>query len=141
MMITTVPTEYVHNEWAKVASLIQRATDFSPGRVSSSDIYILLLEGKCLLWVVYNDDEKIIAALTTRVLDVSKGRLCIVEWCGGDNMEEWIDDMLLKLEHYANDMSCTIIEAHGRLGWKRILEDHGWRQFSVSYDKVLRDKK
>ena len=139
-MITIVPTEYVHLEWNKVAPLIQKAIDITPGRIAASDIYIMLLAGEILLWEITDKDNKVIAALTSKVFDLPRGRICCAEWCGGSDMEDWIDELIVKIESYAKDMGCTIIEAHGRQGWKKKLEPHGWRQFQVSYEKHLKEQ-
>lgn len=134
--ITTVPAEYVHLVWPTAGPMLERALARAPGRYAGGDIYELLVKGGSTLWLVF-DDAGIIAACATRLYDIPLGRILCVEWLGGGRLREWVGHLVPLLERYAKDLSCTKIEAHGRKGWKRILEEHGWRQFSVSYEKDL----
>ena len=136
MEITVIPKEGISKFWSTVEPMIKSALDRAPGRWQAVDVLIELMADRQVLWGVIEED-KIVAAYTTRVSDVPAGRICTVEWLGGERMYEWIDDAVEMTEAYARDMKCTRIEAHGRKGWKKFLNDHGWKELAVTYDKDL----
>lgn len=137
MEISLVPTEHVKFVWPEVEPLLVKALERTPGRFTGDDLLLLLSERAQDLWIAFEPNGDILSAFTTRLYDVSSGRVCSIEWVGGGDLSKWIDQAIDTLERYAKDLGCTIIEGHGRTGWLKLLENHGWTKFSVSYQKVL----
>ena len=138
MFITSVPSERVFEVWPTVEPMLKGAVDLAPRRFSTGDLFLLLGCGKQLLWIVVDGPERnIIAALTSRVYNLPQGRICSVDWAGGEDHRTWVDEFLRIVEKYAKNMGCDIIEYIGRPGWAKYVEKHGWSRQSVAYEKEL----
>lgn len=65
------------------------------------------------------------SAVVTRVHDEPEGRFLRIWLAGGDK------DELLSLLHaadwWAREFGCRWIEVEGRVGWVRVLSDHGYK--------------
>jgi hypothetical protein len=111
--------------------LIQRALDDT---LTDYDIIARdVLEGRALLWLVW-DGTEIYAAIVTS-LGVSNGRkFCTIVACGGRAMLHWLC-LIERIEAYARREGCRSIAVMGRTGWQRKLRDYKLK--SVTIEKEL----
>jgi hypothetical protein len=143
LKITLVPRDKVGAAWPRVLTLLEPAFAMAPGRFVSDDILNAVAKGTMQLWVVYRSadstyrSEDIVASFTTKIYNVARARICVIEWAGGAEMERWVDDVIATVENFAKDCSCQRIEINGRRGWKKFVERHGWRFHSICYEKEL----
>jgi len=92
------------------------------------------------LWIVFDDDKKIIAALTTRFLDYPDKRLLAGQFLGGEKIMQWRDPMLETLERWAKDNNCDGVEMTGRRGFTKVLAPHGWTPEYTVFEKMFEEK-
>lgn len=78
-----------------------------------------LCEGKGLLWIA-EKDGKIIAALTTSLVNQVSGLVCRMVACGGTEMDRW-KEREAQIVEYAKAEGCVKVTAEGRKGWARVL--------------------
>ena len=68
MRISLVPEKAVGHVWKDVEGILDKAVDTVKDKTSVIDILNGVFDGTYILWVVLNDDDKIIAAFTTRLI-------------------------------------------------------------------------
>ena len=57
-------------------------------------------------------------------------------WCTGRNRKEW-QHLLAEIEHYLKDVGCAECRPTARLGWSKLLKQHGYKATHVVMEKVL----
>jgi len=107
-----------------------------PGRFDIGDVFLDCSRGQQTLWVVMDGDQ-MIAAFTSRIYQVPKGRICAIELVGGERLSEWFDQGMALFEKYARHYNCIKIEGHGRPGWGKFVKQHDWHHLAESYEKDL----
>ena len=118
--------------WPFVEPMFRTATDRSSGRYETSDILGELIRGESHLWVTFTMEEepRIIHTINTRFMQYPRKRaLAVIFGCGLDNLiDEWIALLDRKLEKFAYDNGCDMLEMAGRRGWGRKVKDVGWEE-------------
>lgn len=138
LVFAPVPQYAVDIVWDAVCPLLNAAADVTPDKTDIDSIRDGIAVGLYLLWVVA-DDGKVIAAMTTRIIDYPKRRALAVDWMGGSRMKEWLPMVNESLAKHAKLNECMHIEGYGRPAWLRWLSKHGWRQESVTFRVDLED--
>jgi hypothetical protein len=134
--VTPVPHEYLPGVWNDLARMLAPAIDTAKGRLVTSDLYLEIIDGTYVPWIVLQDGEPV-AAFTTRVLPYPQRKALVVDWVGGQRMNRWIDAAIgvIKAQAEAND--CQHIEGYGRLAWGRVLKRHGFEPEYTAYRMEL----
>ena len=101
------------------------------------DILTGVYEGMYALWVVMNEDDKIIAAFTTRLIQYPRRRALALDWVGGTQMKEWEDQLIDTMKRYGNELGCSHLEGYGRKGWGRALKKYGFYPEYIAYRMEL----
>lgn len=135
MEVALVPVEMLDTCIDEVGPLIKRATDRSGGRWRVQDVVDSILSGEQHLWVAF-DDEKIWAAITTRVSHYPRMKMLDVIMCGGERMNEWLPLLLERLDKWKIDLDCVGLETSGRIGWVKRLKPYGWKHAFAVLEKV-----
>ena len=68
MRISLVPEEAVGRVWKDVEGILSKAVDTVENKSDVIDILNGVFSGTYILWVVLDDDDKIVAAFTTRLI-------------------------------------------------------------------------
>lgn len=116
-----VDPKRVHEIWPHVAELIHGAvkrTNLS----HTLDIDDDILHGHGLLWLAC-DGPKILAAMTTSLVNTDRDKVCILTACGGGAMRAWLP-LLSQIEAYAKNEGCACVRIYGRKGWARVLDGY-----------------
>lgn len=93
--------------------------------------------GKKQLWVVLDDEDRFLAAVTTQIQQtvLGKKRALICE-CSGKGILDQVDNLQVA-EDWARENGASEIEILGRLGWKRALTKQGYGITMLYYRKEL----
>ena len=126
-----MPQEAIGSVWKDVDGILKRAVDTVKDK--STGIY----EGMYVLWVVMNEDDKIVAAFTTRLIQYPRRRALALDWVGGTQMKEWEDQLIDTMKRYANELGCSHLEGYGRKGWGRALKQYGFYPEYIAYRMEL----
>ena len=135
MICTAVPREAVDIVWADVSGMLNKAIETSKGKYHIDDIYEDLTKGYYNLWLVIDNkkDEKVIAAITTRIIEDPNRKAMAMDWVGGRRMTEWLPIVMNKLISFANDCGCSHLEGYGRKAWMKILKKYNWKPEYIAY--------
>ena len=132
-----MPKEAVGSVWKDVDEILKRAVDTVKDKSEVIDILTGVYEGMYALWVVMNEDDKIIAAFTTRLIQYPRRRALALDWVGGTQMKEWEDQLIDTMKRYGNELGCSHLEGYGRKGWGRALKKYGFYPEYIAYRMEL----
>lgn len=139
LVYTPVPKAFVNAVWADVVRVLSRSVATARGKYSMQDIHDGIMSDVYVLWVVL-DDEEIVAAVTSRVIDYpGPHRGMALDWIGGTRMAEWLPIVQRAMSKYARDNGCTHLEGFGRKAWGRWLAKYGWEPEYIAYRMELSD--
>ena len=132
MMMSAVPKEAVSAVWADVARVMNKSVDTSNGKYHIDDLFHGIQSDLYVLWVIM-EEEKVIAAITTRIIEYPGKRAMAMDWIGGSKMGKWLPIAQETLEKFAKDNNCTHLEGYGRKAWGRWLGKYGWNPEYIAY--------
>jgi len=135
MICTAVPREAIDIVWGDVSSLLNKAILTSGGKYHIDDIYENLTKGYYNLWLIVDDKdgEKVIAALTTRIIWYPNRKAMAMDWIGGKRMMEWLPKAMEILTDFAKDCGCSHLEGYGRKAWSKVLKKYNWKPEYIAY--------
>ena len=140
MIFTLIPKEHSLIVWPNEADMLSKAARTTRGKFSKMNILDELMERTIELWVVYDDDNKPVAAVTTRVVPYDQFKALSIDWVGGQRMSEWIDLVVETLTNYAKDQECSMMAGYGRKAWSKVLAKYGLEQDYIAYRMELKDE-
>lgn len=133
--MTLVPTDEVGRVWPLVKSLLQPAVDRTGGRWSLDDVRRYLMDGRSLLWVIFDDDIR--AAFVTRVIEYPSMRCLSVDFIGGRSRHLWMGLMREKMLKFAKETGAQKLECWGRPGWSGDSRRYGYNEASRLFERDL----
>ena len=135
MICTAVPREAIDIVWGDVSNMLNKAIETSKGKYHIDDIYQDLMKGYYNLWLIVDnkEGEKVIAAITTRIIEYPNRKAMAMDWVGGKRMMEWLPIAMEKLSSFAKDCECSHLEGYGRKAWMKILKKYNWEPEYIAY--------
>ena len=122
--------------------MLRPATDRSNGRYSTEDLWATIHSGHDALWIAIDDtlgslpiQDRIVAALVTRVVRYPGRTLLGVLFLGGNGMKDWWPVFYSTIEDWARKSGCDGMETTGRKGWRKLLIKHGWTPTFFAFEK------
>lgn len=136
--ISAVPREEIGNIWPIVSPMLDKAVKRGRGRFHIVDVLTALLEGKQSLWIAFDKDKTILAALTLSINQYTDGMLVArIEYMGGQQRDEWIKELWDMCARYSREQGCKMLETTTRPGIGKYLSSWGVRQSAVVYELDL----
>ena len=111
-MFSAVPKQVIDVVWDDVVKVLKPAVDTAKGKLGINDIKEYLSKGLYELWVVM-DGTKIIAAITTRIIEYPERKALAMDFIGGTRMKEWLPEAQSTIVQFANDNNCSHLEGYG----------------------------
>jgi len=151
--VSLVDPNYVSAVWDRVEPILGKSLHTAHGRFTMESILREIVNFQQHLWIVFNDDKEIVAALTTRFMDYPDKRMLAGQFLGGRDIMQWRDPMLETLERWAKDnhcagvemtgrkgFFCAGVEMTGRKGFFKVLAPHGWTPEYTVFEKMFEEK-
>ena len=135
MICTAVPREAIDIVWPDVINMLNKAVETSKGKYHINDIYEDITKGFYNLWLIIDDkgEDKVVAALTTRLIKYPNRSAMAMDWVGGKRMAEWLPIAMEKLSSFAKDCGCSHLEGYGRKAWIKVLKRYNWKPEYIAY--------
>ena len=132
-----VPYSSIDDIWGEVKPMLAKGIAHGDGELDLDDIHRLLIERSMQLWVVYNSDEDQIAmAGVTEIVSYPKSKICRAVVLGGDGVDRWLSH-IAGIEEWAKSKGCDKLEAYGRRGLAKKMEQIGYNNKYVVIRKDL----
>jgi len=138
--VSLVDPNYVSLVWGEVEPILGKSIGTAHGRYDMKDILREIVNFEQHLWVVFDEESKIIAALTTKFAYYPKKTVLAGQFLGGEKIMRWRGPMLKKLEDWAKDNKCDGLEMTGRNGFQKVLGPYGWTPEYVVFEKMFEEK-
>ncbi len=131
MHLALIPpgSEFFDPLWPIIAPLLEKACEYSNGMHTLASTETRLRSGACQLWVVIDDEKKIVASATTSFLDFPSGvRAMMIELVAGDNVRVWFT-VTDQMEKWAadNGAQATLFPVSHKLRDDFIKSNKGYR--------------
>ena len=139
MEVSLVDPDYLHLIWDEASSILGKSVGTAHGRYSMDHIEHEILSGQQHLWVVFDDDKKVMSVLTTKFVSYPGKLLLAGQFLGGEKIMYWREPMLETLERWAMDNNCDGMERTGRKGFEPILGPHGWTPEYTVFEKMFEE--
>ena len=131
--IALIPPNYVHTLWDDVEKHLAPAIERSHGRWDMQSLYESMRKMEQNLWVALNEDN----VIEGEFVFYPKKKMLVVQYLGGTNFNNWVWDMLERFNSWAKDNECDGIEATGRHGFWKWLEQDGFARSYTTYEKEV----
>ena len=138
MIITSVPIEGLDIVWGDVTNVLYKSIETSKGKFHIEDIYKDIQSGYLGLWLIM-DENKTIAAITTRIIQYPNRKAMAMDWIGGSRMKDWLPIAMKTLSKFSRENGCQHLEGYGRKAWSRWLQPYGWEPEYIAYRMELKD--
>ncbi len=131
--ISGVPSHSLLSVWERVTEVLERVVTAETG-YTLDDILLELHDEQAQLWVV----EDFEAVIVTKLLVRPRQKALWVWYVAGDNVGQWIGDLITLLEAFAKHHGCDYLEFSGRKGWAKYCKPNGYRVVLTTFRKDLR---
>lgn len=127
----------VDDVWNRIEHFTQAALDRTEGEMAINDVKQYVEDRDMQLWVIC-DEEDIVGALITEVLDFPRKKACRYVTLGGDLKDAFpvIDQ---SISAWAKSLGCDRMELIGRRGWSRAIKNLGYNEAYVYVTKDISD--
>lgn len=125
-------------DWPNVMRAIKTYTDRFPNDATPETVLREVARGAMTLWVVCDEAGETVGAVlvTIEVVQATGWKRASVHGYGGERGIEALP-LLDHIEAWARKYGCDEIEAVGRIGWRKLLGDMGYREDAVILRKRL----
>ena len=138
LSVVPVLKEHLSLFWADASKVLEKSVATAKGKFKIKDILPRLTDGSMVLWVVIDPETtKVIAAITTRVIEYPQAKSLAMDWIGGTRMKDWLPMAQESISRYAKEHKCKYLEGYGRKGWDRWLRKYGWKLDYIAYKMEL----
>ena len=127
MHISLVPTDHIDEIWPRVKKHMERAAEYTYGRLLAEDIKDNLTAPDTAqqLWIAF-DKDKIYGAGVTEIIEFPRLKTLTMHFVGGDEFKKWGHKGLETFQNFAKDNNCDVIESYGRPGWEKMWKNDGY---------------
>jgi hypothetical protein len=108
-------------------AIARQSANISPEHVSDD-----LRAGQSIAWLVYNGDT-LVAAITTSVLTHPLRNVLKIEFMGGKNMRQWMNEAIAFMAGVAKHAGLDALEADGRKGFDKFVDASPFRPVYTNY--------
>jgi hypothetical protein len=116
------------------------------GQLTDSDfVFDTLKEGKFQLWVLWDKKQskavdKYFGVVVTEIIKRKFGKVCHIYIMTGKQRTKW-QHLITKVEDFAKQEGCKMMELIARPGWQRVLDDYGYKRTHVVLEKQIKQEK
>jgi hypothetical protein len=136
--VTRIHKDLVGGLQLIVKGLVEPALEHCYGELTFNDLIDIVVEDRAQLWLVFETEHQgLVAACTTQVVKYPQLKALRVITLGGTNMHLWARDLDDALIQFAKDHGCTRMEAFGRKGLARRLEELAFTVMYTAYGKEI----
>ena len=114
-MIYGVVSGEVDSWWNHVEPYIEKALKHGLGEYAAEDIKKECKEKRMQLWVHASKESK--GAFVTHIMKYPQMNVLLVLTLGGENFENWNEELNETLVGFGKEHGCKYIELFGRKGW------------------------
>jgi hypothetical protein len=140
MELVQIPIQELEKVWGIVEKDIKSALAYSSQLTDSDFVFDTLKEGKFQLWVLWDKNQKktidkYFGVVVTEIIKRKFGKVCHIYIMTGKQRTKW-QHLITKVEDFAKQEDCKMMELIARPGWQRVLDDYGYKRTHVVLRKT-----
>lgn len=133
--ITVVQSPAVSAIWDRVEEEIRKAlnsSDILQKLETPQDVRKRCENGEYNLIVITRGNE-LLAALVVSIITYPRAQMCVINYCGGTDLEAWIKPFYDFIVEGARNLNCRFIHIDGRYSWIKKLQEFGFEKTSEQF--------
>lgn len=134
-----IPATALNLYWHEAAALLRPAVGRSGGRMTLELMKAQLDARDVQLWAAFDAFNIMQGAWVSQINIYAGAKVCELLYCGGRDIQSWLDSGLNATEAWARMHGCESITIAGRKGWGRITDHRGYRHFATIFERKLDD--
>ena len=119
--VKQIPAHEVPNHWRHIEPHLTRALDQIDSGLTLDDVLDRLIDGDMQCWKIGHWE----GVAVTQICHLPLFRMLMVLYLAGDNMSQWLEDLMTACHEFAEHTHCRYVEIFGRPGWERVFKSHG----------------
>jgi hypothetical protein len=144
MELVRIPIQELEKVWGIVEKDIKSALAYSSQLTDSDFVFDTLKEGKFQLWVLWDKNQKktidkYFGVVVTEIIKRKFGKVCHIYIMTGKQRTKW-QHLITKVEDFAKQEDCKMMELIARPGWQRVLDDYGYKRTHVVLEKQIKQE-
>jgi hypothetical protein len=144
MELVQIPIQELEKVWGIVEKDIKSALAYSSQLTDSDFVFDTLKEGKFQLWVLWDKKQKktidkYFGVVVTEIIKRKFGKVCHIYIMTGKQRTKW-QHLITKVEDFAKQEDCKMMELIARPGWQRVLDDYGYKRTHVVLEKQIKQE-
>jgi hypothetical protein len=144
MELVQIPIQELEKVWGIVEKDIKSALAYSSQLTDSDFVFDTLKEGKFQLWVLWDKNQKktidkYFGVVVTEIIKRKFGKVCHIYIMTGKQRTKW-QHLITKVEDFAKQEDCKMMELIARPGWQRVLDDYGYKRTHVVLEKQIKQE-
>jgi hypothetical protein len=144
MELVRIPIQELEQVWGIVEKDIKSALAYSSQLTDSDFVFDTLKEGKFQLWVLWDKNQKktidkYFGVVVTEIIKRKFGKVCHIYIMTGKQRTKW-QHLITKVEDFAKQEDCKMMELIARPGWQRVLDDYGYKRTHVVLEKQIKQE-
>lgn len=120
-----VAVKDIDEAWPIIRADLDRVIAIGWGHYDAEDTRRRIESAEWQLWVAF-DHDRYLGFVITEIRIWPKCRTLEAVLLAGRDAERVIRDTQDKLKEFARAHGCVALEMRGRMGWKPVLQRHGW---------------
>ena len=129
-MIKAVFSHEIDDVWPRIEKWVSDACEYTDV-IDAQDVLNAIRERRMQCFLA--DDKGV---FVTEVQMYPRKKVLRVVSLGGSDLDSWLPDVTNLLDDWAREIGAKV-ECTGRKGWVRKLAQYGWREASVTCERIV----
>lgn len=137
VFVSFVAPKTIESAWKYCEHMLAKAVKHARGELDMEDVRKECLENNMQLWMVFTAEPEFLGAAVTQLVQYPRLKAVRIVLLGGKDFVSWKLKLDQELCEFARREGCGRMEAFGRAGFVRSLQDLGYEKMYVSIGKDL----
>ena len=137
MKVRLLGGDELARRWYLIVEGVERSLVHGTGDVSSYDLFIECLAATSQCWIREDEFGIIHGVAVTRIKECKQYKELVIVCTTSDGWFDHGPEILEMFEEFARGVGCKYTSVYGRRGWKRALEQYGYKEPFITLMKEL----
>jgi type II secretory pathway component PulJ len=145
MELVRIPTQELDKVWSLIEKDIRKALLYS-GQLTDSDFVLeTAKQNKFQIWILWDKKrrkaiDKYFGVVVTEIMERKLGKVCHIFIMTGRQRLKW-QHLISDIEEFARKENCLNMELIARPGWKKVLNQFGYKPTHIVLEKEIKQEK
>ena len=145
MELVRIPTKELDKVWGLIEKDIRKSLLYSGQLSDSAFVLQTAKEGKFQVWILWDKKQKTtldkyFGLVITEIIQKPLGKICHIYMMTGRQRNKW-QHLIKDIEEFAKNENCLMLELIARPGWKKVLNQFGYKPTHIVLEKEIKQEK